>query len=375
MQNAKTCPKQHGFLPQVLRALPVLFLLQLLLLPGSSFAATTFTTTSTNYCDTSTLQSVQGLALIGITITGIFIALMYMLGETLSNPRLLVWSKTEVVQVFFSGILVILIVTSLDLTCKLNVGALIQVSNLTAAQGAGVLGITSVSESTSLMDAAKNYTAFVRWFDHKAMVQIRYNMALIELRAGKSRWECGSDTGGVIACLIGGAGQSFSEYSGEYSVLSIFGALLNATTASYLSAMFIQFTLHFVTDGLFAIFLPLGIVLRSIPFMRGLGGVLIALTLSMYIFYPLLLFVNALIWLPSYDAMIAGIPGVYEHTHVCDGVLCILGCNESPHTSGSSSKECGKDSVSLGAFAISVDEEEPFGTAGIFSAVMGTPDT
>ncbi|HQT44601.1 MAG TPA: hypothetical protein PLO51_01365, partial [Candidatus Micrarchaeota archaeon] len=112
-----------------------------------------------------------------------------------------------------------------------------------------------------------------------------------------------SDTGGFISCLVGGPGYSQSKYSGEYSIEGMLSSLLNTTTASYLSAIFILFTLNFLTNGLFLYFLPLGIMLRSIPFMRGFGGALIALVLVMYIGYPVMLTADMFLWYPSYTAM------------------------------------------------------------------------
>lgn len=50
------------------------------------------------------------------------------------------------------------------------------------------------------------------------------------------------------------------------------------------------FVLKYIQATMLAIFLPLGIVLRTLHFTRGIGGFLIALAVSMYFIYPGVLF-------------------------------------------------------------------------------------
>jgi len=48
------------------------------------------------------------------------------------------------------------------------------------------------------------------------------------------------------------------------------------------------------------IYLPLAIILRSLPFMRPFGGELIAICFSLFILFPMLLFMESVFWNP-YD--------------------------------------------------------------------------
>ncbi|PIN83870.1 hypothetical protein COV61_01835, partial [Candidatus Micrarchaeota archaeon CG11_big_fil_rev_8_21_14_0_20_47_5] len=50
-------------------------------------------------------------------------------------------------------------------------------------------------------------------------------------------------------------------------------------------------------------FLVCGVILRSIPFMRGLGGALLGFAIVLCIFFPLLLLIEGLVWPPVYDTM------------------------------------------------------------------------
>lgn len=72
----------------------------------------------------------------------------------------------------------------------------------------------------------------------------------------------------------------------------IFGFVTNPLSAS-LGMINIQMFILCTMDALgFAILLPFGIVLRSVPFCRGLGTAFIAIAIGFYIVYPLALLLN-----------------------------------------------------------------------------------
>lgn len=58
--------------------------------------------------------------------------------------------------------------------------------------------------------------------------------------------------------------------------------------------------LMFAQDTMFAIFLPLGVVLRSLPFTRAIGGTLIAIALAFYVALPAAVMVNVLVYEEHY---------------------------------------------------------------------------
>ncbi|MBI4399550.1 hypothetical protein HY570_02265, partial [Candidatus Micrarchaeota archaeon] len=43
------------------------------------------------------------------------------------------------------------------------------------------------------------------------------------------------------------------------------------------------------------------IMMRSLPFLRGFGGALISISLGLFIFYPFMLVLDALLFLPLYN--------------------------------------------------------------------------
>jgi hypothetical protein len=88
-----------------------------------------------------------------------------------------------------------------------------------------------------------------------------------------------------------------STHSGLYTEIGTLSMFLQGAMVSHLSVFFQLFTLQYIYagTGLLMVFLPLGIVLRSLPFVRGFGGSLIALVVALYIFYPLMLVIDGLI--------------------------------------------------------------------------------
>ncbi|MFZ5500653.1 MAG: hypothetical protein ACOY58_01905, partial [Candidatus Micrarchaeota archaeon] len=58
---------------------------------------------------------------------------------------------------------------------------------------------------------------------------------------------------------------------------------------SYLSILNYLFVLRYVFSGFVLFFLPLGILLRALPYLRPLGSLLISVAISFLMIYPLIL--------------------------------------------------------------------------------------
>ena len=142
----------------------------------------------------------------------------------------------------------------------------------------------------SLYDASDAYLSFLQLYIHQTMTGIRVSMGVYEIKASLSRWVCDG------LCIFGGPGHSMSPNAGLTSLIEVGNIFLNSATISLLSALFMQFTLRYITSGLLLLFLPFGLILRSLSFTRPLGSSLIALVISLYIFYPLMLVMNSMIF-------------------------------------------------------------------------------
>ncbi|VVC01727.1 Uncharacterised protein [uncultured archaeon] len=121
------------------------------------------------------------------------------------------------------------------------------------------------------------------------MAALRYNLGVYEIRTTFTKYECDS------TCLFAQTSLNIALYSGESMLLAVTNSLLSTATIAYLGAAFQYFTLQYIYGGLFLLFLPLAIVLRSVPFMRQLGGALIGIFVALYILYPLMINVDAFV--------------------------------------------------------------------------------
>jgi hypothetical protein len=254
-------------------------------------------------CDLSVITGVQQIALVGVFVTVTLIGVGYMLGKFFGNPNLILWSKTESTQIIASILVIIILLEVISLFCMMTVYDFMK---LIGMEGHAIdLAKNGVfSSGASIYDAASSYLNWSATYSHNILSLVRYTMGVIEIRSSFSRWQC------EFFCLLGGGGTSYSPFAGDYTVLGALSILLNSATISLLSVLFQMYTLKYIQTGLFLLLLPFGVVLRSVPFMRGLGGALIAFVIVMYIFYPLLLVVDGIIWpgiamgaLPQVDSL------------------------------------------------------------------------
>ena len=123
-------------------------------------------------------------------------------------------------------------------------------------------------------------------------------------------------------------------YAGDSAKLAIANGMLSAATVSELSVIFQIFTLLYIANGLFINFLPLAIVMRSMPFMRQFGGALIAIFVALYIMYPAMVVLDAYI-VPSLATSI--MPEVHAKTPSSEPANPAANCDiiERPFTAKS----------------------------------------
>ncbi len=256
------------------------------------------------FCDPSSITWVQGVAAAGLACTLVVVGLAYMLGEFLKNARVLVWARTELLQVGVSLIITLLLVQTVIFFCGFSIvdiaksveGDAAVTTSLTAMGGSATDNAFAISEKFMLWQMRDT---------SRTLGAIRYIAALYELRSTQSDWSC------PMFCLLGATGRSSSPQSGETSFLGVTGMLMNSMTLSLLSEIFQLFTLKYIETGMFLLLLPVGVILRSVPFMRQVGGTIIAIVVAMFILYPLLLSFEALFW-PSYSPSTEQWADVYQ---------------------------------------------------------------
>lgn len=217
----------------------------------------------TLFCDNDQLKKWGSAMGVGLMALAAVLALAYMLGESLSHPRLIDWAKTEMLQAVMGVVLFLLVVWLVFLECHVSFAPFVP---------------------GPLMQGAQNYVDWGVAQTHLSIVMLRYDMGALNLRATHTNYD-------TVVPGIGGNGFSYSDYAGDWGTSGTLGMLLNLNTTFLLSLLFLKFSLLFFTanSGLFVFLVPLGLILRSAPFMRGVGGALVAIGVGFFIGYPILL--------------------------------------------------------------------------------------
>jgi len=261
----------------------LLFLSLAAILPPALSADTPFTCDPAQFSDTMMLCGIAGLAMFSL------IALVYIGGEALQSPRMLTWAKSESVQAFASLVIVSVLLFAVFTMCNFQVG------EMKSIFGSPLPKIYQGAPSPYGNGQDSLYTGAMRYTENLAalalgnVASLRYDLGAYELRTSFNTFECDG------ICIFSLSSTSVSYFGGESMNLAITNNLLGLATVSYLSVIFQYFTLVYIYNGLFLTFLPLAIIIRSVPFMRHFGGSLIAIFVAIYIMYPLMLVADAYI--------------------------------------------------------------------------------
>ncbi len=210
------------------------------------------------------------------------VAFAYMVGIMTQNDRFTLWAKSEVLQAALSVAVASLIIFALFLLDTVQIA---EISNFFRIPTP--LSIYDQNGSPTIYSAAKLYLENLAAFCLANIASIRYDMGAYEIRTTYTEFECDP------TCLISFASINLALYGGETAKLAVSNNLLNIATVSYLTTIFQYFTLLYIENGLFLVFLPIAMVVRSVPFMRQFGGALVAVFVALYLLYPLMICVDA----------------------------------------------------------------------------------
>ncbi len=225
-------------------------------------------------------------------ITGMIIALMYMFGTATNNARLLMWAKTEAIQLFISLAAVALIFGIISSFCAIDLRSVLSLFTTNA--------ITLPPGAVSVYDGGELYLVEGGRWVHDVLAAARYHLAGFNILEMYGRWVCDGPAGDpvtdVIFCIFGsafslggGTGTSVSPDSGYSYIAPALSVSFNSLVFSYLSTLNYLYILKYVYSGFVFFFLPVGIFLRAMPFMRGLGSLMMSVTIAFILVYPLVL--------------------------------------------------------------------------------------
>ncbi len=225
-------------------------------------------------------------------ITGLLIALSFMAGRALSNPKLTLWSKTELVQLFVSVATVLFIPLVVNTFCSVDMG---EVGNIFGIPGA----------SGNIYESAQGYLSGAAAYAHNAIIVVRYHLEAYTVVSYFNALMCEGRIGGGVGlgCFFGQGSDSIQPIGGYGATIGALNVAFNSAIMSFFTSMNFLLILLFVYRGFVFLFLPLGVFMRSMPYMRPFGSLMFAMALSFLMVYPLMLAIfglmsNALLTAP-----------------------------------------------------------------------------
>ncbi len=214
------------------------------------------------------------LTIIATTTFLIIIGLSFAVSQATSNPKLSVWAKTEFMQIIFSTVFVIILLEIISSFCTFNTNDI-----------AMLTGNPAPAIAIPIYDAAEKYLTESAMYSKTVMVNARYYLGVINIQEMVSTWKCPS----WCFLTIGGSGTSTNPNAGNSNYTSAFTLFLNSSLMSFISSFMHLFFLKYIQSGLFLFLFPLAIIMRSLPYMRTFGAVILAVIFAFYVLYPSLL--------------------------------------------------------------------------------------
>ena len=239
------------------------------------------------------------LSIFASVVAAVTIGLAYALGQFLSNPKFNVWAKTEFFQVIVSVVLVFLALflvglIGLDPSADFVIDAG-WITTLSETDVTTVYNNPPIGATDSVFDTDEKYLKNLAFFAHRSVRGARALMGSTDEMSKYTRTPC---TPALLLCLMGVNGINVRPLSGAAALMQTSNVLLYTSTTAYLTILAQIFFLKFIQSGLIIVYLPLAIILRSLPFMRPFGGALLAICFALFIIFPMLLFVEAVFWNP-----------------------------------------------------------------------------
>jgi hypothetical protein len=226
------------------------------------------------------------------SVAGIMIIVFgYYIGQLISNPKVTVWAKSEIIQILMSVASVALLFFLVDSFCAINMSDV-----------ASIFGVPIGSDySGSVYSAAQAYLTNTLNYSHAALTVVRYHLEAFTVLSQISLFSCdftqppisifGIFTVPAIGwgCFFSYSGTNGPALGAYSSVMGPLNLFFNSTLVAYLTTLNFLFILMFIYKGFVLFLLPFAIFMRSMPYMRSFGSLLIAVALSFMIIYPLML--------------------------------------------------------------------------------------
>lgn len=220
------------------------------------------------------------------------IALIYMIGTALRSPTIGAWARIELYQLATTIFLVAGAAFFINTACSMNLDFFESYYTLASAPG-GLQPADGVQIDFGLhadyFEASSAYLISLQARAYAAYEQIRDTLMRWEFNASVSEYKC------LYYCLLFQNGWSVDPGIGYYAKIGAGYMALNGVVMGMLILSSMIFILAYAANGAVLWLLPIGAFFRTMPYMRGFGGALMAIALTLFLGYPFLIFINALL--------------------------------------------------------------------------------
>ena len=248
-----------------------------------------------------------GLITVGLLLSSFIIAIIYMLGTALRSTTIGAWVRIEFYQLAATIFFVAGATFFMSTACAANLDFFAPYYTLLPA-GSPALDYGAY---TDYFEASTSYLVSLQELTHSSYAQVRDTLMRWEYEASVSENNC------LFLCLLFQNGWSVDPGIGFYSRMGAGYLALNGLIMGLLSLSSLLFMLAYAANGALPWLFPIGAFFRSMPYMRGFGGALMALSITLYLGLPFILFINALLAYPSLTAL-PGLPAGCTTTGLAD---------------------------------------------------------
>ncbi len=222
----------------------------------------------------------EPVALTAVLIAFFIVAIAYMIGRAFEVRELKQWAKNEFYQAAASAILVIGLIALVDVFMGQAASIVTGVANQQGWE-IGRSGDPTEGNPFAVAHDILDHTIDCA----KGLYRKLFVLNMLIEPVEKTAFEVGgidTQTFWALTPVV----QASHYFCSRLSFLLI---------AAYTQRHF----LYFIEQTMFTVFLPLGIILRAIPYSRGAGAFLVALSIGLYIVYPVTMTILVGTWGPS----------------------------------------------------------------------------
>ncbi|MCX6776156.1 MAG: hypothetical protein NT130_04900 [Candidatus Micrarchaeota archaeon] len=203
------------------------------------------------------------LVFISITLVILLLSVVYMLSKIFVKHEWEIWVKDEMYQILISVVIISTLIIVLSIICEV---------------------FTTLAGNDPFL-IAHNYLNSLIWDKTLNMATNAFQYSVLCQLLAAFRLQIGPVSLGV----------GYNQQAGLRAVAVCFDFIYTFCAGISASLMVQDIGLSIIQAFAFRIMLPLGIIFRIFPFLRKAGAFLIALSLGLYIVYPLCFVMNKMI--------------------------------------------------------------------------------